>query len=260
MIFCMESLESNPEKEVKNSFNLKVVLQQPVTDYRKLIEESRKDFSGWRREEVFADYGEFLLKLREGEDLVLELGGKLKDTVLLDIGGGNGKLYYFANRFQAKTYLNVDKYADGIDGKKPLDPEADIHTEATGDGGKLSEFLPPRNTQEVTVKADMLDFVSRLPDDSVNVTVNGIDEDIVPNPAYHQALACEILRIVKKDGFIVGHGSRCLFLIYMAIRNLEIHGASIQEGDETEIQKRLDGIFMPKVKMDPGYYLFEKQA
>ena len=88
-----------------------------------------------------------------------------------------------------RTYINVDRdYGD-----YPVNPLAALNEGDIGDLHKLS------------VKADMLDFVARMRDDSANFMLNGIDFASVPgSERYHEVLAQELVRATKPGGLVFG--------------------------------------------------------
>jgi hypothetical protein len=65
----------------------------------------------------------------------------------------------------------------------------------------------------IMVQGDMLDIRSRLPDNSANFTINGIDTWIIENSAYHQALARELERATVPGGIVFGMNSDAVFYI-----------------------------------------------
>jgi hypothetical protein len=116
-------------------------------------------------------------------------------TILVDVGG-TGHLHSFAKKLGASSYIAVNRWAIGY--KDPADPYTAVWERQE------------RNTQRyfmhsLGVRADALDFVSRIADGSVSFVINGIDEAVIENPRYHECLAKEMSRATAKSGIIFGN-------------------------------------------------------
>jgi hypothetical protein len=124
---------------------------------------------------------------------------KLKDQVLIDLGGGHKSLMLdFAERSGVAEYINVDRYMPGLKDNTYLDV-AETEQE---------------HTRAQAVQSDILYFASRLPDNSVNFTINGIDDMVIGNHKYQSALAQEMMRAALPGGLIFGTGSRSLYYLH----------------------------------------------
>lgn len=155
----------------------------------------------------------------EARESLQYLTDKIKDHDLIDLGGSTGGyIRPLAKELGARTYITVDRFfsrrrnEDSPVYDLPLDPYTNIGTEIWSE---LPEQLSGKGrTESAAVKADMLDFVSRLPDNSANFTLNGIDSAIVSRPddimsadrntEYEEAVVKEIIRATKKGGIIFG--------------------------------------------------------
>lgn len=89
---------------------------------------------------------------------------KLEGKILVDLGGGYGVMEKFAKKMGVSVYINVDRLLPGHQEAKP---------DSTIDLSKAEQST--NKTQVIEVKADILDFISRLPENSVNITINGMD-------------------------------------------------------------------------------------
>lgn len=141
---------------------------------------------------------------------------RLRGRTLIDLGGGQSSMQDFAADYGASTYVCVDRY--GQTRESPVDP---LHPEQESD--------PTENLHEIAVKADMLDFISRLKDRSANLTINGVDLFIIGNRDYHEALARELVRVVGDEGIIFGDYSEALKVLNRNIppelRNVKFIGS-----------------------------------
>lgn len=138
----------------------------------------------------------------------------LKNSVLVDLGCGEFLMESLASQFGAKGYIGVDKYF--ARGQLPIDPTKNQIEELIAARPNFKASVAEARLHGTDVgftRADMLDFVSRLPENSVNFTLNGIDIQILGNELsrsenimdnYRQTLAKEILRATRQNGIIFG--------------------------------------------------------
>jgi len=142
---------------------------------------------------------------------------RLNGGILIDLGFGKVPLMKaLATRYKSKTYIGVDRYSIGKE-----DESSDPH--------KVMDDLSKNDIQAILVKSDLLDFASRIPDNSVNFTINGIDKNIIPDEDYQKALVKEMIRATKKGGIIFGFNSD-------AIANIR-EGYNNEEGTDLILQK-----------------------
>lgn len=167
-----------------------------------------------------------------------KLGGKL----LVDLGGYGSRTHFsfsnedkvidppgtffaalmgeFAEKMGAQTYICVDTQTMSREGLnlRPLGEKVDLMTEEPYASSvdyesrlkqaehfrKGARMADNSETQLVMVQSDMLDFIARMPDNSGNFTLNGIDTYIIDLPVYHKALADELERVTAVGGIIFG--------------------------------------------------------
>lgn len=125
----------------------------------------------------------------------------LKHKVLIDLGGGSIRLSYMcqlAKQCEAAAFASVDLMLTAEPPKT-----IQIHKEKTTDG-----------FHEMEISADMLEFVTRLKDESVCFAINGIDWTIIDDKEYNAALAKEIVRATSKGGIIFGYDSEVSYPLY----------------------------------------------
>lgn len=130
---------------------------------------------------------------------------------LVDLGGGfYDGLQKIAVSLGVSTYINVDKFAFTYPEKpNPFVDSFEEMAKQEGEDVDPSE-MKDGETQLVHVKADLLDFVSRMPDNSTNFTINGIDLLILGSRPYHEALAKEVSRATFPGGLVFGCASPVL--------------------------------------------------
>ena len=205
--FDSGTIEALKEGEVALNF----LQRESAGDYSELVREAesnvfrdqralRADHSG-----IWQPYGIPGMPGKKEEVISEIFNTALPGSVLCDLGGYNGKTEYVAAGHNVSLYINVDRYPRGLDDNTPTDSlKGELRKEAyVIQGQTLIEGIH----NVISVRADMLDFVSRLRDGSVNITVNGIDADVIPIKKYHESLATEILRVTKHQGIVFGHMS-----------------------------------------------------
>jgi len=190
-------------------------------DYQKLIllqEQRTKENSGrfmdthysdnWSV--VFNSKGEYA-KLTEQE--LQYFKERLQGQALVDLGGGSGGVMFdlAANLARAQMYINVDR--GRFHPNKPPNPL------------EPTDIIPSQDQSRfiVKVKADMLDFISRMKDGSANFAINGIDSIIVSDPRYNEALAKELVRATRSGGLIFGLESEALLILRDQINKGEVN-------------------------------------
>ena len=117
------------------------------------------------------------------QDVENTLKGYLPSRPLIDLGGGSLSIMgKFAETYQAGPYNNVE-----------ITYRSTSELPATEDIEKFKPATPP-----VIVKMDILDFLSKLDPKGIyaaaNYTINGIDEIVIENDRYHEAIARELGR------------------------------------------------------------------
>lgn len=222
-------------------FTLEKFQIEPKTDYDNLI--SRTNESSNVTEEFHNDRWELATdhisdcvdaiagKHRTGtyrEELDIEMSTRsenaraflkerLAGKILIDLGGGESRsMESLAQMLGALAYIKVDVYFQSS--------LADKYGRLANNGK-----LEANGEMEVYhVKSDMLKFLSTIPDNSVCVTINGIDMSVIHSEEYHKALASEIMRVLIPDGIIFGRLSDSLDLIRGSLGvSLKLETASI---------------------------------
>ncbi len=170
-------------------------------------------------------------RLRQLHDFLKE---KLEGHILVDLGGGFGHMDTVAWRLNARTYITVDTaYQNHL-------PDEDS-TRGFSAHLRVDPENPMHYLQEITVAADMLDFVARVPSGTCNFVVNGITSDIIDSPEYHVAVAQEMIRATRAGGIIFGNFSQSLEYIK----------------DNTGM-KQTDPLADETLKSPSHFYFFEK--
>lgn len=132
---------------------------------------------------------------------------KLKGGIVVNLGGWKSPFVKILGKEGPKEVINVDKhmhYKWDIDGywerREKDEPDIPIDSNRVDLEENLSD-----GRRVKYVRADMLDFISQLPDNSVNIEIDGIDFNVIAHREYHQALAREIIRVLKKGGIVFGN-------------------------------------------------------
>ena len=128
--------------------------------------------------------------------------------IVVDLGAGSDLIgYKVACKAGAKGYVAVEPYF-ATDAAVNLAIRKGLYKPSNEfmipfDVKSSSEPIPT-NIPAALVGETMLTFLQRLPNNSVSILMSGIDRLIMPNSAYRAAVACEIHRVISKDGGYVG--------------------------------------------------------
>ncbi len=234
----LDSMEG-VDLELKLQQKFKNLLQDPDTDYSEILsradlvqydEDGHTGGAWWQ-----ANHGRMLDKLRPGTIMYEKLPSEivelfktsLSESTLCDLGSAGAKMDWLASAYNASLYISVDKFPNGLrEVGEPIDPtiaRMEIRRVRDMSNTNSDEKFPDLPLPTLHIRADMLDFLSRLKNSSANVVINGIDGDIIPPEEYHQALAVELLRVVKDGGLIFGNNSTCLGILRRMIDgNIEL--------------------------------------
>jgi hypothetical protein len=133
-------------------------------------------------------------KLPEFLDCTLSvLKDRFKDKIFVDLGAGDREFGFMISKILgAKSYIGVEKFNGNL-----------LETTLSGIKFKKQKHQEKENLQipEVAVENDdMLSFLKRLPDNSVNVFMSGIDQNVIGNPKYTEFIKKEIERVISKEG------------------------------------------------------------
>jgi len=149
---------------------------------------------------------------------------KFKDKVVVDLGAGDMSWAYFLSvALGGKGYVGVEKFqGDRLehelksnDSNSMLWYWANISRSSPSVPITLQDDPEFRKEYEpfckiipaAVVKEGILDFLKRLPDDSVNVLTFGVDDMVLPSPEYRSAVAKEIERVLNPDGMYITDSS-----------------------------------------------------
>ena len=162
----------------------------------------------------------------------------LPKVPLIDLGcgqiighsGSGSTMVKVAKRLELPAYIGVDKY---IFGSSNLNPYQNIK-ELTCIQPYLAKINEFSNLDVTLVRADMLDFISRMIPGTFNFTINGIDNFILRNSdEYSRALTNELNRLLEDGSFVFGCGSGGIFY-HLENTNFElvnIPSAPYMQGD-----------------------------
>jgi|SRR3989339_1276063 len=130
------------------------------------------------------------------------------NSVLIDLGGGGfSGVRFVAQNFEKINYVNVDRNAVYTEEK---DRETEESNTFKTINEKDDDDDKEKGNKYLSVRADMLDFVSHLQSGVYNFSINGIDKAIIDNEEYHKYLTQELLRVSEPGSLIFGTKSRVL--------------------------------------------------
>ena len=192
-----------------------------ISHYQELIQREYSASEGLRLNDSFSDLWAPVFFNREETDdtrrfqpdsrykkALPYLVEKLQGEVLIDLGGArNIVIPSLAKKCGVLRCIDVDVMSEG---EIPIGPNFDPFTgrrQMYPDVGFLTEEELRKQMEWIIVKADMLNFIARLPSSSVNFSINGIDSNIIKTREYGDALMAEIKRTTKVGGVVFGIGS-----------------------------------------------------
>lgn len=147
---------------------------------------------------------------REFVQFMLE---RLEGKTLVDLGGGTAVMASFAFLFRADCYINVDMGYLTKDSYRLLKYEEARefmpHRWKNFEAKREHIDLDPQHVcTKVGLKMDMVDFLSRLQNNSLPVvTLNGIDDCIIHTAEYAIELNRQIRRTLQDGGILFGNKS-----------------------------------------------------
>lgn len=154
--------------------------------------------------QMFTPYSPEWAEIMTQSDVQSVFKEKLSGHILVNLGGQRTPLEEFrANGKYPAVVINVDQYSITEPGTNVDAGRSDIQfiAAATRRVG---------NTPVLTVKADLLEFMSRVQSGSANIEIDGIDTAVISDWEYHSALADEILRAVPVGGICFGNKAQVL--------------------------------------------------
>lgn len=142
-------------------------------------------------------------QMKRSEEMKKAMEEIFKGQIVVDLGSGSTVFgYLIADRAKAKGYVAVEPvFARDLlyELTNTLNPElaSDI-AHPTKPKHKLNKI------PVAIVEEDMLGFLKRLPDNSVSILNSGVDKFVIPDKAYRNAVAQEIMRVMSPEGGYVG--------------------------------------------------------
>jgi hypothetical protein len=159
-------------------------------EYKRLTKEGRF-LLGDSGPSATAMLSEFCLKLKPESRSLIQRA--FEGSMVIEPGGSKGEAgSKLSQEFGAALHINVDRSPQPFvnDKTHPLDPFKPVKEENE------------KGFTDMTVKADMLDFVSRLDDRSANFIFTFLTTEVM-DPPYHEALARELARATQDYGLIL---------------------------------------------------------
>ncbi|MFA6185572.1 MAG: class I SAM-dependent methyltransferase [Candidatus Shapirobacteria bacterium] len=119
------------------------------------------------------------------------LAKKLTNETVIDLGCGFCDYVLCSlDKFNIKEYIGVDNNFPNLEAVKKENLAKKEHHYGID-----------------YIESDMLTFLSKLPDNSVHIIMNGIDQTIIRDHQYWGKLEKEITRVVKRGGIFTGYDS-----------------------------------------------------
>ncbi len=138
---------------------------------------------------------------------------KFKDQIVVDLGFGNSDIGFFlASLLGAKAYVAVDNYPinknklDGLTETKINEKLVDSTNMLKGGEWEeknrkiLQKVITAKAIPVSIVKDNILDFLRRLPDNSVSFFAFGVDINMIPDDKYIEAVNREMQRVLSQKG------------------------------------------------------------
>lgn len=177
-----------PETEVGVFLKELLAYDNPrLSKYQGLIERERVASKVYLPQQFSRHWEEF----NDNPEMRSFFSDKLRGGILVDIGGGQGRVVRnLAKKSGVAKIINVDVMGED---------DMDVFR-----GKKVEDSI---SAEVIDVHADMLDFVSRLPDGSCNFSINGIDINVIEDSGYREALFHELVRATRIGGIMFGAGS-----------------------------------------------------
>ena len=170
------------------------------------------------------------------DELREELFPFLRGKDLVDLGCGMDRnsgwcppsVLNMAAKAGARRYVGVEKYGDPYISDEEQYQAKGLLTEIHGD-------------------TDMLEFLASLDENSANITINGIDDEVInpkipANQQYLELLAEHIARVIGRDNIAFGIGSNVIFDCLQRkglsrqkiLERIDLFRAMSEEGSETD--------------------------
>lgn len=166
-------------------------------NYEEMI--SRQEKHSLALDEDFARHCIGILDIKK---MAQELKERLINNVLINLGAGHSPFNdLIAEKLEVATNINVDLFY-----KQQL-----IRLEQYEMSYEEEKTIHPKT---IAVQSDMLNFVARMKNESGNFMINGIDDCIIKNKEYIDALSKELIRATKKGGVIFGTESAVFVPLY----------------------------------------------
>jgi hypothetical protein len=188
--------------------------------YKQYVKESRADGSIVFQEgtpDVF-ELPDFIQYSSEDEQRAMKL---FEGQIVIDLGAGtneNGIL--LSQELRAKAYVGVEPFSHRVleyfvknldETREKKQKNVTSVPKKEFDAKRFLTSLPGFYKHRIPysiVENDMLTFLKRLPDNSVSITMGGIDLTIIRDPEYKKQVMQEIERVLSPQGAFLSYCSR----------------------------------------------------
>ena len=197
------NLEKQPELSIISYIKNKDYEKDPIS--KKKVEEMESfvqsldpEESGQPLPQQFSQHFiEFMLR-QNGDELDKKrysiIKEKLKDQIVVDLGVGYSYpvLLPFLKEIGVKEFIGIEKFL-GENSSEYID--------------YIKEEIRKQKISGDYLMDDLLVFLSKLPDNSVSIIMNGIDSYVIDSGRYWDKLYKELCRVTHSKGIVTGYGS-----------------------------------------------------
>lgn len=192
-----------PVSEVIPGINLEGLIEENVDGlkYEKaknIKEHAKNDLATSYVSDIYIGLAD-LRKSQEKRTETKEIMNNFKDKIIVDLGAGDsGMGYMVADFIGAKHYIAIEPN----NARMLLNGISRLREEVASWENYDYNY---NHTPFSIVQEDMLNFLKRLPNDSVSILCSGIDYEILPDQKYRDETAEQIERVLDPKGAYIGN-------------------------------------------------------
>jgi len=179
----MQGLQDNQEEILINGINMNELVRNDLGIYAPSEKPAdySENFTGNLCPSCYPRLLELLIKSNATKK-IREFFNRFESQIVLDLGANSSHLYNLISGFNVEGYVGVEVFHD----------EKLINS--------LKDSFNKKKIPFAVVREDMLNFLKRVPSNSVSVHVSGIDDEIIPDQNYQKEVIKEIARVLHPRG------------------------------------------------------------